>query len=332
MIVTRREFLRKAGTAGVAGSVLATGTRPTHASSLRQVSEDWMGVLVDIPNCIGCRKCEYACQESAGFTVPPIQTFDDKSVMAAPRRPTPKTYTVINAFPNPRNGQQSLYVKANCLHCNAPACMSACLVGAFEKQPDGAVVYDASKCMGCRYCMVACPFQIPTYDYDNALTPQVRKCNLCAHRVPDEQPVPACVEICPQQCLTYGKRTELLELAHDKIRRRPDLYVDHIYGEHEAGGTAWLYLSSVPFDQLAFPNLASTAPPRLTEAIQHGVFKHFVPPIALYVLLGIIMWLSRQDASESGESTALPGAKRRRGAAAGPLRERQAKEREGVPI
>ena len=165
------------------------------------------------------------------------------------------------------------------MHCNDPACASACIVSAFEKQEIGAVTYDSWRCMGCRYCMVACPFQVPAYEYDNALTPQVRKCTFCFERISKEGGVPACVEICPPQCLTFGRRSELLELAH---RTHPQAtraaYVNHVYGEHEVGGTSWLYLSSVPFEELGFPKLGDAAPPRITETIQHGVFKNFLPP------------------------------------------------------
>ncbi|UCE61969.1 MAG: 4Fe-4S dicluster domain-containing protein, partial [Phycisphaerales bacterium] len=76
--------------------------------------------------------------------------------------------------------ERPVYVKMNCMHCNDPACVSACLVGAMRKEPNGAVSYDAWKCMGCRYCMVVCPFEMPTYEYDDVWTPQVRKCTLCS--------------------------------------------------------------------------------------------------------------------------------------------------------
>ncbi|MCG3136772.1 MAG: Formate dehydrogenase, nitrate-inducible, iron-sulfur subunit [Phycisphaerae bacterium] len=290
MSCSRRDVLRSAGvglvTLTISGhSALASGP----AADPGKVN----GVLVDITKCIGCRRCEFACQESAGFEVPPIESFEDKSVMTEPRRPSPGSYTIINQYSNPRDPALPVYAKFNCLHCNDPACMSACLVHAFTKQADGAVIYDPWKCMGCRYCMVACPFQIPTYDYENPLTPQVRKCNLCAHRVPNELPVPACVKICPADVMTYGPRHELIQLAHDNIARYPDRYVDQVYGEHEVGGTSWLYIAGQPFDQIGFLNLPPEAPPRLTETIQHGVFKKFVPPLAWFGLLGAIMHLAR---------------------------------------
>jgi ferredoxin len=185
--------------------------------------------------------------------------------------------------------------------------LSACLVGAFRKLEDGPVIYDAWKCMGCRYCMVACPFGIPTYEYDNLFTPQVRKCTLCADDGnPYKGKLPACVKICPQDVMTYGRRSDLLEVAHEKVRAEPEVYQDHIYGEHEAGGTSWLYLMPRQYSitELDFLELDSAAPPRRTESIQHGVFKYFVPPVAWYGLLGAVMWVSRPNADDSsGEQT-----------------------------
>jgi Fe-S-cluster-containing dehydrogenase component len=201
----------------------------------------------------------------------------------------------------------AVYVKANCLHCNDPACVSACLVGAFKKLDEGPVVYDAWKCMGCRYCMVACPFQIPTYEYDNVLTPQVRKCTLCANEGnPNKGGVPACVRTCPQEVMTYGKRSELLARAHQQIAQQPDVYRDHVYGEHEAGGTSWLYLGpkDQSFEELGFLPLGSSPPPMRTERIQHGIFKYFIPPLAWYGLLGAIMWVARPGADEEWQSRA----------------------------
>ncbi len=290
---SRRNFLKIAVSAGATGAVSAPRASGAPNAMSNSAHQDTVCVLVDIPNCIGCRRCEFACQRQAGFDVPPVDAFDDKSVFQQHRRPGPGSYTTVNRFENPGGAERPVYVKANCLHCKDPACVSACLVGALRKNGNGAVTYDAGKCMGCRYCMVACPFQIPAYEYDNALTPQVRKCTFCFDHT-SEGEAPACVKICPNEALIYGKRSELLKVAHERIKSRPDLYVDHVYGEHEAGGTSWLYLSSVPFSELGFLTLGSTAPPRLTEAIQHGVFKFFVPPLALYGLLGLIMWLTRR--------------------------------------
>ncbi|MCP4594221.1 MAG: 4Fe-4S dicluster domain-containing protein [bacterium] len=320
---TRRDFLRTAGILGLGGAVSGTAAQTADASEALHISEDWMGVLVDIPKCIGCRRCEFACREAAEqasiargelkeaalFKPQPMETFEDKSVYDQEdlRRPEPYCHTKIGRFPNPADETKPFYNKANCFHCNKPACESACIVGAFRKLEDGPVVYDAWKCMGCRYCMVACPFGIPTYEYDNLLTPQVRKCTLCADEGnPNKGKVPACMKICPAEVMTYGKRSELLDLAHEKIRSEPDVYLDHVYGEHEAGGTSWLYLApkQKPFAELGFVELDSSVPPLRTETIQHGVFKHFIPPLAWYGLLGAMMWVSRPNPKEEGHASA----------------------------
>ena len=296
MNVNRRDFLKKAALAGAGSVVVSLDGGRARASEAHVLSDDWMGVLVDLTKCNGCRQCEAACQRVNGFEVPTAEALKDRSVFSEHRRPGPDSYTTVNQLPGGGGEAEprAIYVKANCLHCNDPACVSACLVGALRKQPNGAVTYDAWKCMGCRYCMVACPFQIPTYEYDNAFTPQVRKCTFCSNEGnPNKGGVPACVEACPKECLTYGKRNELLARAHQKIKQHPDIYLNHIYGEHEAGGTSWLYLSSVPFEELSFLTVDPVAPPRLTEVIQHGVFKHFVPPVAWCVALGIAMWMSK---------------------------------------
>jgi Fe-S-cluster-containing dehydrogenase component len=266
-----------------------------------------MGVLVDITKCIGCRRCEAACNEANGFEVPTDEDLQDVSVFDDHRRPGPHTYTTINRYPRRDDDAvvEPIFAKANCLHCNEPACVSACLVGAFQKLEDGPVVYDAWKCMGCRYCMVACPFQIPTYEYDNVLTPQVRKCTLCTNEGnPNKGSIPACVQTCPKEVMTYGKRSEVLARAREQIRQYPEVYNDHIYGEHEAGGTAWLYLGpkGYSFEELGFIGLGSSPPPMRTERIQHGIFKYFIPPLAWYGLLGAVMWVSRPDAD--GETLA----------------------------
>jgi Ni/Fe-hydrogenase subunit HybB-like protein/Fe-S-cluster-containing dehydrogenase component len=295
----RRKFLKCLGRATGAGAGLLAA-EPALASSHGhgEAPANAMGVLVDLTVCIGCRLCEHACKKSNGFEPGPVESYDDPSVFRQRRRPAPDAYTVVNSWTNPKDRTKQIYVKTNCLHCNRPACVSACIVGALRKRDMGAVTYDAWKCIGCRYCMVACPFQIPAYDYDNALTPQVRKCQLCFHRTREEGALPECVAACPRQTMVYGRRAELLEVARDKIRTHPNDYVDHIYGEHEAGGTSWLYLSSVPFEQLGFVKLAATAPSAVTEAIQHGVFKHGLPPLALYGVLGGLMFLTRPRRSK----------------------------------
>ena len=302
----RRDFLTSAAALGV--SCVATGNA---SASPREVDlNEVYGVLTDTTECIGCRKCEWACNETNHLPLQSLESLETQEIFKTLRRPDAAHYTVVNRYPGPEGSPKPLWVKVQCMHCNDPACYSACLVTAFTKTEKGPVIYNADRCMGCRYCMVACPFQVPAYEYQNALNPQVRKCTMCSHRTLDGG-VPACVEICPPQCLTYGKRVDLLQLAREKIEKNPGVYIDHIYGEHEAGGTSWLFISNKPFTEIGLPALGEQAPPEMTEGLQHGIFKYFLPPAALFTVLGMISTVFKGEEVEEhgnpGKRHAKPG-------------------------
>ncbi len=258
MSISRRKFLGWMGAAGLASAV---GTTARAASNKEfKGYPDSMAVLHDITRCIGCRKCEAACNE-VNELPPPPEPFDDLNVLNETRRTTAKTYTVVNQF----GADKPAFVKKQCNHCLEPACASACFVKAFTKTEQGAVIYNADLCVGCRYCMIACPFEIPTYEYDSAFTPRVMKCTLCYPRI-SKGLLPGCVEACPTEALVYGRRNELLNVARQRIAAYPDRYVDHIYGEHEMGGTNWLYLSTVNFNSVGMrEDLGNTSAGQLTS-------------------------------------------------------------------
>ena len=290
MGIDRRDFLRLSGI--LAASSLFKKGKTAHAS---ETHIDGYGCLVDTTLCVGCRKCEEACNERHGLDKPD-ESFEELTVLENERRPDETSYTVVNKYYPKHIGSltwrhRPTYVKFQCMHCNDPSCVSACIVGALTKESMGPVIYDAKKCIGCRYCMVACPFQIPAYEYNNALTPQVRKCTFCFNAIKDKG-LPACAQICPREVMTYGKKLDLLRLARWKMKNHPGKYVNHIYGEKEVGGTSWLYLAAEPFDTIGFPKLGTKAPPRLTEAIQHGLFQYFAAPAGLFAVLGGIMWFT----------------------------------------
>lgn len=246
MSISRRKFL---GWMGAAGLTTAFGSS-AHAAPNKHFKgyPDSLGVLFDSELCIGCRKCEAGCNKVNGLP-PPDQPFDDLTVLNKKRRTNTRTYTVVNRYDHFERIKSPLFRKIQCNHCLEPACASACFVRAFTKTKQGSVVYDPSVCVGCRYCMIACPFEIPTYEYDKVLTPRIMKCTMCHPRV-IEGKLPGCVEICPNEALSFGKRKDLIKIARERIRKYPDRYVDHIYGEHEMGGTSWLYLSGVPFKEI----------------------------------------------------------------------------------
>ncbi len=254
--IDRRNFL-KGGLAG--GAALAATGKATKAEASGSFGgyPNSMGVLVDFTKCVGCRTCEAACNKEQGLPAPD-KPFTDKSVFdeihhgKRHRRTTEKAFTVVNRYDIPGRAEGPIYRKFQCNHCQEPACLTSCFVNAYTKTPEGAVIYNSKVCVGCRTCMIACPFYVPAYAYSSATNPIVRKCIMCYDtRLKFGRP-PACVEACPQEVMVFGRRKDLIKMGHERIKEHPDKYVDHIYGENEVGGTSWLYLSDVPFDQVGF--------------------------------------------------------------------------------
>ena len=242
----RRSFLKMLGSASCVALVSKCGEASATSGEFHGYPDE-NGVLHDTTLCIGCRRCEEAC---ANVNSLPKQDkpFDDKSVFNTKRRTSAKVWTVVNKYQIDEN-VAPVYRKTQCMHCKEPACASACFVKAFKKNPDGSVTYDPSLCVGCRYCMVACPFNIPGYTYDKVISPVVQKCTMC-HNRQEEGKIPGCVEACPTGALIFGRRDDLLKIAHDRISKHPDRYINHIYGEKEMGGTNWLTISATPFGKL----------------------------------------------------------------------------------
>lgn len=250
----RRDFLKGCMICGAASS-LGISKKAWGSGSFEGYPEG-MGVLVDLTRCIGCRSCEAACNKEQQLPEPKVP-FDDQSVFEEKRRPSEAAYTVVNRYEQ-KGGP--VYRKIQCNHCNEPACLTSCFVNAYTKTKEGAVIYNSKVCVGCRNCMIACPFNVPGYSYSSATNPVVKKCILCYDTRLKYGKPPACVEICPQEVLTFGYRKDLIKIGHERIRETPDKYVDHIYGEKEVGGTGWLYLSSVPFDKVGFDNTLGNEP------------------------------------------------------------------------
>ncbi len=286
MGTSRRSFIKWVAAAG------ASVALPKGASAQEYFTgyPDSYGVLYDTTLCIGCRSCEVACNKVNNLP-PPDKPFDDKSVFEEKRRTDDKAFTVVNKYDVKNYPKSPVYRKIQCNHCLEPACASACFVGAFTKTPEGPVIYNPSVCVGCRYCIMACPFAIPAYEYNEALKPKVMKCTLCYPRIKEGE-LPGCVEACPMEALTFGKRNDLISIARERIRKHPNRYINHIYGEREMGGTSWLYISGAPFEELDFRiDLGDTPAPKLTS----GALSMVPMIIGLWpVLLGGIYLINQR--------------------------------------
>jgi formate dehydrogenase iron-sulfur subunit len=280
MQTNRRDFLKLA-VAGASTALVQGVMAPKEvlaASSTPEPASESKAVLYDVTKCVGCRACQNACKRWNNM---PADSTDYDGIYDNPFRLSSKTLTLIKYKEIEDNGEKEIiFCKYQCMHCVHPACAEACIVGALVKTPQGPVTYDRGKCIGCRYCMVACPFGVPCFEWDKSL-PWIRKCTFCADRQAQGRE-PACVDACPTGALKFGEREELINEARQRIESAPGKYVDHIYGEKEVGGTSWMYLSPVPFDQLRFPALGSTP---VTVDVERAMGA--VPPVLLGVAVAM---------------------------------------------
>jgi Fe-S-cluster-containing dehydrogenase component len=252
MSISRRGFIK-----GAAVGTLAASTAKAGAVKHFAGHPERMGLLHDATLCVGCRSCEFACNQANGLP-PPEAPIDDKQVFEKTRRNDDTLYTVVNRY------EGGVYRKHQCMHCNEPCCASVCFVKAFEKTPEGPVLYDPEVCVGCRYCVFACPYNALAYEYDDPLEPRVVRCTMCYPRI-KEGKNPACADACPTGAIRYGRREDLIEVARERMRKNPGKYIQHIFGEHEYGGTSWLTIAGVGFSKLGLPEGLSREPlPNLT--------------------------------------------------------------------
>ena len=279
MPINRREFLKLAGL-GLGGALVSTGT--AHSSGGTSSAGDHVAMLYDATKCIGCHACSNACRDW-NKTAP---ERDESGLYDAPRKLSADTWTIIQLY----EGQDEFsFVKHQCMHCIEPACVSACPVHALTKTDTGAVTWDAGRCIGCRYCMLACPFHIPRFEWDVPIG-DIAKCTLCQDRLLEGKG-PNCAEWCPTGALISGKRDELVAEAEDRLAANPGTYVDHIYGKDDAGGTSVLYLSSVPFVKLGFPELGDEPVAEVSENVGNIVIPGII--IGGPLLLAGIRYLAK---------------------------------------
>lgn len=228
-----------------------------------QTNDPRYGFLIDASYCIDCRTCMVACSVENNVPMDSTRIWIEETGVTG-------TYPDLKRFTAP----------FHCMHCKDPSCVSACTVSALTRNEEGIVVYDQDICIGCRYCLYACPFGVPNYQWDEPL-PLVIKCDMCFSRLSEGQQ-PACAATCPTGAIQFGRYEDMVAEAHRKINEQPEKYVQHVYGEQEDGGTATLYISPVPFEELGFPIAGETSPAYSNRLVTEGT-----PMVAGAMLVGL---------------------------------------------
>ena len=291
MKISRRNVLKGLAGAGVA---TAAASLPLQADAREgfKVQADDVGMLFDSTLCVGCRACQTACKVRNNLVTDTRET--QGGVYDAPLDLNGNTKNVIKVA---QDGTATTYMKMQCMQCVDPACISVCMAGALHKVAGGITAYNAATCVGCRYCQIGCPFNVPKYEWNKSLPiaedPKIVKCELCRH----DQRGPACCEVCPRGAVIYGKRADLLKEAQRRVKASPGKYAeDRVYGETDGGGTNVFYLSpkDVSFNALGLPTLPKDPLPALSENVQHATYTLGIAPIALFTALTVVQLRNRK--------------------------------------
>jgi Fe-S-cluster-containing dehydrogenase component len=300
MSISRRDLLKGAAVAGASLAVAGSA----EAREKKEPAPEAVGMLFDATRCVGCRACQSACKRENKLPTDTVEA--NGGVYDAPQDLNSTTKNVIKAVPVPAG--DPVYMKQQCMHCVDPSCVSACMLGALHKEGEGKkafpgerkgtgiVLYDKTTCVGCRYCQIACAFNVPKFEWFEAF-PLIVKCELCRHRAdakasgPLAVANPACCEVCPREAVVYGKRSELLAEARRRLAASPGAYEPKVYGETDGGGTQVLYLSAkgVSFQQLGLPALSERSAAQFSESVSHAPYLYGVTPIALYAALAVVV-------------------------------------------
>lgn len=278
MTLSRRDVLKSLGTGTAVAAAGAAATLPVQAAEPKGAPADAVGMLYDATVCIGCKACVAACTTANGLI--PDTTLSG----GLWQMPTDLNAQTKNIILLARDGENTSFVKRQCMHCVDPACVSGCPFGALKKGKYGIVEWESSKCIGCRYCEISCPFDVPRFEWTK-FNPKIVKCELCSFRLAEGKQ-PACTDVCPVQAVIFGTREQLLAEAKRRIQANPGKYYqDRVYGEGDLGGTQVLYLSHVPFEKLGLPEVGNESRAHYGSKVHEVVYKGMAIPVAVYAIL-----------------------------------------------
>jgi Fe-S-cluster-containing dehydrogenase component len=316
MKIKRRDFLK-----GAAGSLAlaALDGQVAQARTVQALPPDALGILFDSTLCVGCNACMSACKKANSMQP---DFFEGQETWDKPQDLTPNTLNVIKKFTHGSGEQKDneidgyAFIKRQCLHCVDPSCVTACPVSALVKDKNtGIVTYNKDACIGCRYCQVACPYNIPKFDF-NDVYPEIVKCQLCNHLI-KQGDIPACCSVCPTGASLFGKVTDLIEETRRRQQMQPGKeydypvtsidsgtkhtykapeYVPHVYGKEELGGTQVMYMSAVGFENFGLPAFPKESFVSMSSGIQYAIYKGMVYP--LVVLAGLVFMVKKHKNQE----------------------------------
>ena len=311
--INRRQLLKGIlGTGGAVTGVLSASAMGEEHPAHPVAPPDAVGMLYDNTICTGCRACMTACNEANGLPPETFCSIDpaiSTGLWDVPADLDSKTKNIIKLFRDPGSSQFA-FVKRQCMHCLDPACVTGCPFDALKKNDWGAVTWNSSRCIGCRYCEVGCPFDVPKFEWDK-WNPKIVKCEFCFDQRLTKNQEPACTGVCPTGAVIFGKRSDLLAKAKQRIGDAPGKYFeDRVYGEHEAGGTQVLYLSGVAFEKIGLPRLSGTSLGHYASKVNSVIYKWLSLPIVVAGVLAKLIkgnWKRHEtEAIETRKETGLP--------------------------
>lgn len=321
MKMKRREFLK-----GAAGglALLTIDGQAVDARTVEALPPNALGILYDSTLCVGCNACMSACKEANSM---PAELDEQDGIWDKPQDLSAKTLNIIKKYADGKGVNKDevedgyAFIKRQCLHCVDPSCVTACPVSALTKDKDNGIVsYNKDACIGCRYCQVACPYNIPKFEWEDPY-PEIVKCQLCSHVI-EKGGISACCSVCPTGASLFGQVEELLEETRRRLQMKPGKtydfpvssidsgkvhafkapqYVRHVYGKEELGGTQVMYMAAVPFEKFGLPSFPKESFVSMASGIQYAIYKGMVYP--LVVLAGLVFMVKKNKHSEEQEQT-----------------------------